>query len=215
MTALIITRAIYYGVLLLGIALGIKNFKSLALPFKWLLVLLVVTLITEVIALGLALTIRTSGPVYHINTVLFFGLVNGIYYHLSENKILKLFTIYSIPVFVLLAVLNVLFLESFFRFPVFTSVIEGLKNVFLALFFFVVLLKDTEETDILKNKRFWLNCAILFFNVTTLCSFALRNYLLTISVSQELISDIVYWSAIVYYLVLAYTLIEKEDKPKQ
>lgn len=203
-----IIRIIYYCVLIAGICIGIKNFQKLEIGYKWIFLLLLITLITELIAYYLAVKIKNSNPIYHVNTVLYFSILNVIFYYFTESKRIKIFCIYSIPVFALIAIANIIFHDGIYSFPAIPSSLDGIKNIFLSFALYYSISNNVDDKPLTKNTVFIFNTAVLLFNVLTILSFTLKKFLIEInnfSLSM-IVFHIIFWSSILYYCVLGYIL---------
>src|SRR5579872_1441580 len=108
---------IYYAILALIVLIGVIRFKTLTPPFRVLVVIILVILLSEISTRILAYSIRNSNPAYHILCILQYIGFALMYSKLLRGQSLKKAILISIIPFSVLSLLNTLFLQRFLTFP--------------------------------------------------------------------------------------------------
>ncbi|MFT3825856.1 MAG: hypothetical protein QM731_18195 [Chitinophagaceae bacterium] len=206
---------IYLVILLADCITGAVNYKALTAPFKALLVLLIITLVSESTSLYLAYTIKLSFPVYHVYVLLSFILYSIIFYLLFiSNRVLRTIVVSTGIVFTLFSVSNSLFIQRLNSFPSYSILISSILLVLYALLFFGFL-SGRDEDKKNWNSLIILNSAILLFFSVQIFNWGIYNYMLKKHISAQSISRFGYIISLIYYIALGCSIIaSKKAVPK-
>jgi hypothetical protein len=199
---------IYLSILLTGAIAGFIHYRKLEPEFKIITILLLITLISESITRVLAVTIRNTSPVYHFySPIEYIGWALAFYY-LAISFTLKRLILFSIVVFVILSVLNSLFLQTWLML---NSNADLMKTLLTSTFSFFVLLeqiKQSAKSRKLLNAHIILILAVLWFNLQSFFFFAFHNYFLSKKVKMLYMYDIHYVSNIIYYILIVVAIVK-------
>lgn len=196
-----------YLIILIVITLnGISRFNNLTVPFKVLTILLLITLFSEIISRILVVKIRNSNPPYHIYVILQFAATAFIYSRLITGWRLHKLVLLSVIPFAILSVVKTLFVQKFFSFPSNIIMLSYIVFITFALTLFIQMLDSPKETAIFKQSVFWFNSAILIYSVTVPVCFGVLSYLIKHNLDNRLLSDILLYFTLVYYLTLGYAI---------
>ena len=196
-----------YLIILIVISLnGISRFNNLTVPFKVLTILLLITLFSEIISRILVVKIRNSNPPYHIYVILQFAATAFIYSRLITGWRLHKLILLSVIPFTIFSVVNTLFVQKFFSFPSNMIMLSYIVFITFALTLFIQMLDSPKETAIFKQSVFWFNSAILIYSVTVPVCFGVLSYLIKHNLDNRLLSDILLYFTLVYYLTLGYAI---------
>ena len=170
------SHAAYYSILMIGALSGLLLITRVSAPFKWLAVLLMVTLVNELLARYCKYTLRiTNNPVYHIFTVVEFALYAIIYrYFLHSAKWNRILN-FSILGFVLFELINLLFFQPINISNTNSLLLEGLLLIFFSLNLFLQIRSDMAYQNLFKEGIFWFNCAVLFYYSVTILNWGFHS----------------------------------------
>lgn len=172
-TRFIINLILIGVVALFGLLQSQKNSRA----FQLLTILILYTFLSEITSRILANYYGIAFPVYHI--YVFVGLVfNAFIYQnlLSFNRGIKLFFGLMTICFVLLSLINTLFIQTIFTFPSYGIMLHGLQAILFALIVYQKMLKTPSNTPLSKQAVFWLNTGNFVFYGLTFIVFALYNF---------------------------------------
>lgn len=200
-------RVIGYLILLLVITLfGSVKFKKLTLPFKYLVVLIGFTLVSECISRYLVFAIRNSNPPYHIFCIIEFVMLSRVYALLINAKKVRLFINVACVLFPIMSVLNTIFFQGLFSYPNNVLLLSYTIVMILALILFLQMLHHPQEDDLLRQDIFWFNSGIVVFCASVFLTVAFYNYLLRHNISNKLISTVNYSINIVFYITMGFSI---------
>jgi hypothetical protein len=170
-------RFIIYAVFILVIFLyGAVNFKRFSIPYKLLILLLGLTLISELSGRVLIVKLHNSMPAYHIISVIEYTLITFIYSFFFTGSIKKVLLYLMIPV-IGFAIINTLFIQTILEFPThFILLAQGIYLLYALTGFRQMLLFPIDK-PLNKQSFFWLNTALLFFSTMLFLFFGLLNYI--------------------------------------
>lgn len=168
---------IYYIIMTLGALTGAFRFRHLSSGSKWLLVLLTITLITEIANNWVGKVYRTNLIISHFFSIIQCGLLVLAYRY--EMKNFKLLSSISLLFILILGVFNIVSNYSILskQYP------TTLKTIYSIIIFCWTLLYlrkmlYTELSDSFVNyPLFWISIGWLIFTVLTLVNFSLFNYI--------------------------------------
>lgn len=212
------TRFFIYLIVLTIVAItGMVKYKKLTTPFRLLVALILITIISEVSSRFFAYRIRNSSPPYHFYAPIQLLLYAAIYFRLLKNARTKTFILYGTPVLVIFSMLNSIFLQDLYTFPSNSIITISFMLIVLSLLYFREMLQYPLQISLVRQSTFWFNCAVLVFFCTTFFIYCFYNYFLIYHIKTKLISTINYIMTIAYYSVLTFAMLtdNKSNGSKQ
>jgi len=175
---------------------GIFRLKKLSMPFR----LLVIWLITDLLFYPLnkicIATYKNNALLEHVQCMLQYSAYAIIYYHLFINPRIKQIALYSIPIVVILSIIDGCFFEHFTKiFPTYMIMLEEILYVVFAILLFKQMLQYPVKVNIIKQSIFWLNTGVLFFATTMFLTLSLMNYTARYH-KEEIILILYFWYSI-------------------
>ena len=171
-------RFIFYLILLVFISIyGVYSFNKLTRPYKVLVILILLTLISEFCGRWTYAKYKLTFPPYHflIPITIFFHAV--IYNGLTELKTrYKNLIFVASGFFILLSIINTVYFQSIFSFPSNSITLLSINAIFLSLITFLQMLKFPTEVQLTKQSMFWFNLGNFIFYTLTFFAFAFINY---------------------------------------
>lgn len=158
-------HSFYYTILVIGALTGLVFVMRVDAPFKWLSILLLATLISEVVAKFFPSEFKTTNnnPVYHVFTIIEY-LIYAIIYSYFFNSIFwtRLLTI-SVLFLIVAESINVVFFQPFQFTPTNSMILESLLLIFLSLSLFLKLRTNIAYANIFMEGVFWFNSSVLCY----------------------------------------------------
>jgi len=156
-------HSFYYCSLLLASLISIFLFKKVQAPFRWLAILVVLTLISELMAKYIHLISGNNSIVYHFFTPLEYFFYANIFYRLFKKKNWNTFLIASVLLLIILELLNTKYLQNLEVVNTNIAIVESIYLVFLSLMLFVSIRTSLASENILKEGVFWFNSIVLIY----------------------------------------------------
>lgn len=156
-------HSLYYGTLILAACVSLLLFHKAAPPFRWLAVLIIITLASEFTAKYLSDRFGNNSIVYHIFTPIEYFFYANIFYRFFKRKKWNGFLISSVAVLILLEFLNTKFLQSIHVDNTNIMIFENILLVFLSLMLFVSIRTSHNSENILLEGVFWFNSMVLIY----------------------------------------------------
>lgn len=173
----------YYLSLLGSSFISIFLYRNVDKPFQWLIILMLVTSISEIIAKYLAFELfESNNIVYHFFTPLEFSIYCIIYYFFIRTTKYNTYFILLSASLIIFEIINTIFFQSFSVSNTNTLIIESVFLVTLSLLLFYQLKEEPLYDNLLHEGVFWFNSAILIyycFNILVWGFHNLRVYELT------------------------------------
>jgi hypothetical protein len=193
---MITPRFILYLIFLLVILVyGLVNFRKLQSPYKILVILLSLTLISESITRILAYKINNSNINYHFFAPLQLITISGVYILLLKKKWMGVI----LSVIFMLNILNSIFLQDLFVFPSNALMINSFFIVFLCLLNMYQLLQNPSEMSLFRQSWFWLNIGNILFFTSTYMFFPILNLMIKGGEVPEFIFDVLWIVGMLLY----------------
>jgi hypothetical protein len=159
---------------------GIVKFRKLTMPFKLLAIWLLTDLLFYVLNKLCIAIYHNNVLYYHVQSMFEYSAYALIYYHLFINRRVKQIVLYSIPIVVMLSIINGCFFQHFTKtFPSNIVVPEEILLAIFAIILFKQMLQYPVQLNIIKQSVFWYNTGVLFFSTTMFLIFSLMNYFTT------------------------------------
>ncbi|MFK7921203.1 MAG: hypothetical protein AB8H47_04565 [Bacteroidia bacterium] len=185
--------------------------KSLLTSQKWLAGPIIWAAMSELIGYCTAYYLETNLPFYHLYVAIEFSLLVVVFYNAYPGLISKKYLIYSIPLFCISAVLNVLLFQPLTDFASHTRTLESCILLFLSIRYFFLVLKELKVKNIERTFAFWFSTAILVYFSSNLLLFIYSNVIMV----EEHSTFMEVWAMhsllnILLYLFYAIALWQKE-----
>lgn len=162
----------------LPLFVGIIFFKKHSVPLRYIVYLLLATVLVEVAARVLIVYKQPNLPLLHIYTPLQFALIAWVY----QLYLHKIYPRYLIPIVILIfsaySLINSLFIQSIFTFNTYARAIENILLIILALSYFYKMLRELKVKYLEKHPMFWINSGVLIYFSGSLFIFIFSNYIL-------------------------------------
>jgi hypothetical protein len=173
---------IYYSNLLISALVGCVLFRKIEIQYKWLTVLIVLTLISEMTAKYVAYGLdKPNSIVYHFFTPLEYILLVIIFiYFINQKKWNRIIT-GSAAGLLVFEIVNTIYFQPLQETNTNTIIMESTLLVGLSLLLFLKIRETPSKQNILKKGVFWFNSAVLCyysFNIIIWGFHSMKVYLL-------------------------------------
>lgn len=204
---MILLTYIYQLILLLVTFAGLVRFLSLPAPARVLLLLLLLTCISEVISTSLARHRCNNIIVYHFLVIVSYWCYSLIYYLLIKAPGVRMKIIVAPLFYTVLAVINSLYVERLNEFPSVNLILYGISlSVYAVLYFKYLIDEDTFEPSV-KKPEFLFSIAVLTYYTMETFNWGITRYLISKKVMT--LNPLIYFGYItscLFYLTLGVVL---------
>lgn len=166
-------RLVYYTVIAVGIITGFYRFLKLNKSSKVLWCLLILTIITEILAVYVAKKYHNNWIVYEFYQLIKYVLIITAY--LQELHSLKKWMLYSLVIIVLIATVEILFFQQ--KYAYIYQTIEGIFVMIWGLLFLKKLLLTDTDNPFTSYPLFWISIGYLIFEISVLFNFSAFNFI--------------------------------------
>ena len=166
----------YYGCLLLSAITGLWYVHKVDREFKWLAILMLLTLISEMIAKYIAFGLnKPNNVVYHIFTpieyTVYVIIFQGFLEHKKWNKLLWLSAIGLI----FIEIINTIYFQPLDEMNTNVLIPESVFLVFLSLMLFLKIRETPSPENLLRAGVFWFNSAVLCYYAFSILVWGFHN----------------------------------------
>jgi hypothetical protein len=169
---------IYYVILTSSALFGVFNFKYLEIPYKVLVVLIVITCIKELVFKYVYMESFEGNYLSHL--LLMITLIMNPFIYLPQwgggNKKIKDYMIFISVFFIILFVLSFIYVQGLEMMPANGLVALCLQMVIFSLLSFKIIINSPAVNSIYKNPLFWLSIANLFLYTILYLNFAFFHF---------------------------------------
>lgn len=203
---------IYFTVLAVNLIYGLLFYRSLKPPYKTIILLVLITLISEIAGRILAVKMRNSCPPYHFYLPLQYILFCVIYNQFIKQKFLFYYSIVSAIILLAFNIINSLHFQIISKVPSNSLLVNGLFTIFLVLYTYAQMLKKTSPVPLYQQGLFWFNMANFIYFTITFCFWAFFNYLIKFKQMPDFIAITIITVTILTYILygIALTVSKKE-----
>lgn len=168
---------IYFGIIAAGIIIGSVRYRTLSGSSRWILLLLVLTLLSEAVSYGLRFLLDTNLVTYHFFTVVQFLILAKAYYT-ELGKFRRLIGI-LIVLEIIAGVINLAVYrhELTTSFPAILNTFTDVLTVVLNLLYLRELLNNPTNFTFGDYPLFWISTGWLFFIMLTSVGLGTFNYI--------------------------------------
>ena len=157
--------------------IGLFRFKKLTTPFKLLVIWLIIDLLLDSSNQLWIAVYKNNALLSHVEGIVEYPAYAMIYYYLFVSQAIKKVVIYSIPVIIILSIIDGCFFQGFTKtFPTYMIMTEEILYVVFAILLFKQMLQSPVQVNIMKQSVFWFNTGMVFFASTMFVNFSLMNY---------------------------------------
>jgi len=156
-------RAFYYSFLIIAAVIGLLYFKKVDKTFRWVCLLIILTLISELIAKYFSLHRKPNGIVYIIFTPVEYFVYVMIYTSFFDDKKWSKILFTSVACLVFAGIINTIFFQPAIETPTNTMNIESVLLVVLSLKLFINIREKPVYENVLSEGVFWFNSAVLIY----------------------------------------------------
>ena len=176
----------YLYIVALSIIVGALRFRSLQpKPVRWLVPFLSATLVAEVAGLIMVRMSIQDLWIFNLFTCGEFVFYSFFYLNVLENQRVKKIIRYAIGFYLLLFLINIFWIEGFYRFHTITYRIGSVMIVVWAYLYFRQLMRSSAYSPVLRNPIFWISTGLLFFYTGFFFYMTAFNILLKAKVSTN------------------------------
>ena len=156
--------SLYLYILLAAIIVGIIYRQTQPqLLSKWVLPFLILTLAVEVTGLIMSIRKIENLWLYNFFTSFEFIFYSLIYRKIIENALIKKLILYSVFIYLILFIINISFIQGFYKYHTVTYRIGSVMIVFWCYLYFKQLMQSTAYTLLFRNPFFWISSGLMFF----------------------------------------------------
>lgn len=154
----------YYVSLTFSAAAGIYYYKKVDAPYRWIAILMLLTLVSELVAKYIAFGLNVpNNVVYHVFTPLEYAIYILIFNSFLGRKAWTKFLWLSLGLLIALEIVNTLFFQPLYVFNTNTITVENAFLVILSLILFLKIRQHPSQQNLLKDGVFWFNSAVLCY----------------------------------------------------
>lgn len=162
----------YYVILGLGVIIGFLKFKKLSKSNKYVLYLLLFTLLFELLSFYFSKTFGANIILYNLFILIQFGFITMVYY----TEICKKWIIYSNIILIATFLFYSSVINIFISFNTLALMVSFLITILFGLYFLLQLLLSYTDNDFYDFPIFWVSIGFLIFSILNLFQFGTLNY---------------------------------------
>lgn len=179
----------------IALLVGILRWRALSHAGKWLTLMCLISLITEIVSHWAATQWGNNMAIFHVYVPLEFSIFCLIFHFAYPKVIPRTALIIALSSFWILALVNVRWIQPWNTYMSVTRTTEAVAIIGLTIRFFYLVLHDLEIPELHKTFIFWFSTACLLYFSTNLLLFIYSNYVIT-GASQE------FWEVFAIHAVL-------------
>ncbi len=208
---------IYYFVLISGILISIYSYKKNSKVFKLLIKLIAITFFTEMTAILIVKYLPTNSYVFQIFTPLEYYFYTKIFSAFIKAEKLKKLISLSFYIFLIISLLNIIFLQPLSTSNTNTIILECYLIVVMSLLLFIDIRNNLEYHNILKEEVFWFNSAVFIFYSINIIIWGLRSLkVYNLKNPPEIVYNQLLWFlCIILYSVFTISIVKNAKKLTQ
>ena len=159
-----VNLSVYLYIVALSIIVGALRFRALQpKPVKWLVPFLFVTLAVEVTGMITSRMYIRNLWMFNMFTGSEFIFYSWFYLNILENQRVKKIIRYAMGIYPVLFLINIFWIEGFYRFHTITYRIGSVMIVVWVYLYFRQLMRSSSYSPVLRNPIFWISTGLLFF----------------------------------------------------
>ncbi|CAM3856748.1 hypothetical protein MUGA111182_13550 [Mucilaginibacter galii] len=161
-----LTLSLYNYAEMLALIASIIFYKNLfKTPFLILIPYLLMTVAAELTGnyLGIHHRYKENVNLFNITTVIEFVIFYFLFYKNINSAVLKNIILYAMPLYVVLAAVNQLFIQGFNNFHTYTMLVGTVFIIVFVFFYFYEAFSDKEPLSLPKEPMFWISIGLFLF----------------------------------------------------
>jgi hypothetical protein len=195
-----------------GVGLFIAYYSLCSMPMRIIGYSLVVNFLVELVAYTFAARGVNNLFIFHGLTIIQFGMQSMFYRTIIQSRRVKKLIVLAIPVFVLFAIFNALYLNPINRYNSYALIFKHFFLTLLILVYFNQILMSSEVELVQFNNYFWISSGLLIASLGNFFIEGLMNYLLAQSLKLAtqfylvgmVLTFLYYAGIIISFLLLRY-----------
>lgn len=199
---MIVIRIIYLILLLWSIFL----FKKVSRPFQWVTVMIWVTVVCEAYAFTLKMMRLPNTIGTHFYSIALVPIFYLIYNSFLKNISGWIWMRFIYLIVFIFCIINSLYVQSPGIIPSYNLNALSLLVITSALLFFLNMLKEPVSSPILRQSKFWMNTAVLFYHASSFVIISLMNHFHSNNFSLSYLKYTNIVMCCIYYPVLGMSL---------
>jgi hypothetical protein len=166
---------------LLPLIIAVLHFKNYTREYKVITLHLLIVVVLSGIAVLLWLMKHNNLPLLHLYTIAEFLMVSWFYSIILKDFVPARLILAVCIAFVVFAVLNSIFIQSWFTFNTFPRSVESLWIIGLSLITYYKMLSELKIRKMERSPVFWINTGFFVYFSGALFLFSLSNYILSLN----------------------------------
>lgn len=198
----------YYLSLLICVVVSLSTMSKLNPGFRWLSILVVLTLIVEIVAKYAAYYIdTTNSAVYHVFTPIEFLFYTLVYISLVNDKKWTKVFIFCWIFLLFSEIINTIYVQPLDLSNTNVMIMESVMLVFYSLVLFLKIKESMEYDNLLEEGIFWFNSMMLIYYAANILIWGFHSIkIYNLTNPPTLIYDVNLILSGVLYLVLSFAL---------
>lgn len=156
-------HAFYYSILIIAASVSMLYFKKADKTFRWVCLLIILTLLSELIARYFKFHHQPNGIVYIVFTPVEYFMYTMIYKSFFNDRTWTKILHVSIACLIFIEVINIIFFQPPNETPTNIMNIESVLLVILSLKLFIDIREKPVYENIVNEGVFWFNSAVLLY----------------------------------------------------
>lgn len=198
-------------ILFIGVVIGFVQFRHKR-DLRPIIVLFVVTLLSEILSYYMAKVYRNNMPLAHFFNPIQLCIWAWFYYNTFKDRRVKKTIVWVTVGMLLFAVLNTLYLQPLKTFPDNFIRVETMLFIILGSYLFLTRLDVPGSISIFKDPLFVTAVAVLWFNLLAFLFFLLYGYMSKHGLPARDLRTIHMFTNYIYYLLLITALVLPQQK---
>ncbi|MES2894023.1 MAG: hypothetical protein V4725_18530 [Bacteroidota bacterium] len=198
-------------ILAVGFICGLFHYKRKK-NLRPVIVLLGVTLVSEMLSYYLAKYYRNNMPLAHVFNPIQLCFWSVFFYRAIDDGRIKRLILWVTMSMLLFATLNSIFLQPLNTFPGNFIQVETMLLILLGSYLFILRLDAPSELSIFKDPMFITAIALIWFNLVSFLFFLLYAYMAKHNLPVRTLRTIHLFSNYVYYLLLLLAILLPQKK---
>lgn len=188
---------------LLPLVAALLRFKKFGPELRVLTYHLVMVTIMSAVSATMWFMHKNNLPLLHIYTILEFGMIAWFYKVVLRGWVSDRLFAVLIPLFIVLALLNSLFLQEWHRFNTYPRSLESILVIAFTITCYHRMLSEMKIRRMERSPLFWINTGFLFYFSGALFLFSLSNYIMPLGYRL----NILIWTVHAFFSILLYVFL--------
>ncbi len=193
---------------------GLRGYRSFDAPAKTIVWYLVLSAITNLVGVSMALNHHNNMPVFHVFTLLEFLLLTLFFRQLTINANKRLFFDGVMIAFSIFAIINSIYIEPIHTYNSYSRSIESLLLIAFSLISFYAMLGQNNKAAEATKNLIWINIGFICYFSGSLFLFISQKYIIKDPVAGKItwIIHAIFVAAFLYTMITVYLIKSKNPK---